>query len=82
MTIQQIEVELLKLDVQSRARLAEKLLLSLEELSDAENEKLWAEEASRRHDELKGTLFVYLPSQTRRDVHGTGGRGESRIAPR
>ena len=52
MTTQQIEVELLKLDLQTRARLAEKLLVSLEELSDAENDRLWAEEAARRHKEL------------------------------
>ena len=52
MTIKQIEVELLKLDTKSRARLAEKLLHSLDKLSDSENEQLWAEEALRRHQEL------------------------------
>jgi Putative addiction module component len=43
-----IEAEALKLDPQSRARLAKKLLESLETLSDEENERLWAEEADRR----------------------------------
>jgi hypothetical protein len=52
MTARQIEKQLLKLDVRSRAKLAEKLLSSLDELSDAENERLWAEEARRRHEEL------------------------------
>lgn len=69
MTIQQIEVELLKLDVQSRARLAEKLLMSLEELSDAENERLWAEEASRRHEELaKGSTIGRSATEVIRDA--------------
>ena len=42
-----------------RARLAEKLLQSLETLSDAEIEQLWASEALRRSEELErgiGTL--------------------------
>lgn len=48
MSIEEIEAEALKLDPQARARLAEKLLESLEALSDQENERLWAEEADRR----------------------------------
>lgn len=52
MTVKQIEKELLKLDTRSRAKLAERLLHSLDELTEAENEKLWAEEAFRRHQEL------------------------------
>ena len=54
MTVQQIEKQVLKLDANSRAKLASKLLSSLDELSDVENEKLWAEEAIRRHNELSG----------------------------
>jgi hypothetical protein len=53
MTIEQLEAEVLKLDLRARARLAEKLLHSLEALSDEENECLWAEEALCRHDELQ-----------------------------
>jgi hypothetical protein len=52
MTVQQIEKQVLKLDANSRAKLASKLLSSLDELSDAENENLWGEEAVRRHNEL------------------------------
>ena len=52
MTIDQIEAELMKLDIKSRAMLAEKLLQSIEELSDDEHERLWALEAIKRHDEL------------------------------
>ena len=52
MTVREIEKQLLKLNARSRAKLAEKLLRSLDALSDAENEQLWAEEALRRHEEL------------------------------
>lgn len=38
----------MNLDVRDRATLAEKLLASLEELSEEEAEGLWAEEAQRR----------------------------------
>jgi putative addiction module component len=48
MSIDDIEAEVLKLDPQARARLAKKLLESLENLSVEENERLWAEETERR----------------------------------
>lgn len=48
MSIEEIEAEALKLDPKARARLAEKLLESLEALSEEENTRLWAEEAERR----------------------------------
>ena len=54
MTVKEIEKQLLKLDPQIRARLAERLLHSLDELSEEENERLWAAEAFRRHRELAG----------------------------
>jgi Putative addiction module component len=44
----EIEAEALKLQPRVRARLARKLLESLETLSEEENERLWAEEADRR----------------------------------
>jgi len=52
MTIQHIEKQALKLDVNSRAKLASALLSSLDDLSESENEKLWGEEALSRHDEM------------------------------
>lgn len=52
MTIEQVENEALKLKPEARAELAEKLLKSLEDLSDEEIERLWAEEAVRRDAEL------------------------------
>jgi len=48
MTIEDIEAEALKLDPSARARLAERLLESLETLSELENDRIWAEEAERR----------------------------------
>ena len=48
MSIEEIEAEALRLDPKQRARLAGKLLESLEQLSEAENEHIWAEEAARR----------------------------------
>ena len=53
MDLEELETEALKLSPDLHARLAEKLLHSLEALSDAENERLWAEEALRRHNELE-----------------------------
>lgn len=48
MSIDDIEGEVLKLEPRARARLARKLLESLEVLSHEENERLWVEEAERR----------------------------------
>ena len=48
MTIGEIESEALRLNPSDRARLAERLLDSLEALSDEENARLWADEAERR----------------------------------
>ncbi len=52
MTVQNLEKELMGLDARSRAKLASKLISSLEKLSDVEIEKLWIEEVSRREKEL------------------------------
>ena len=52
MSVEEIEAQALKLGPKARARLAGKLLESLEDLSDEENEQLWAEEAERRDAEL------------------------------
>ncbi len=61
MNIEELESQALRLDVRERARLAAKLLSSLDALSEQENERLWAEEAERRdreleHDDSKGRL--------------------------
>ena len=52
MSIEELESEAMKLDPKARARLAGKLLESLDTLSEAENERTWAEEAERRDRDL------------------------------
>ncbi|MGH7151284.1 MAG: addiction module protein [Planctomycetota bacterium] len=61
MSIEEFEARALKLDPRSRARLAGRLLESLETLSPAENAQVWAEEALRRDAELRSD-----PSRARR----------------
>lgn len=48
MKLTDLENEVLKLDPPNRARLAEVLLRSLDELSEKEIEALWLDEAERR----------------------------------
>ena len=55
MSIDELEAEALKLAPTSRARLAAKLLESLETLSSEENQRLWAEEAQRRDEAWDAT---------------------------
>lgn len=57
---EELAAEALKLDLDDRAALAEKLLLSLDLVSDTENDRLWFDEAERRQAELrsgKGETF-------------------------
>ena len=49
MTLPDLESEVLKLSAAERAVLAEVLLKSLDDLTEDENERLWAEEAQRRY---------------------------------
>ena len=53
MTLKELETEALKLNPTDRARLAKKLLNSLEALSEAEVEHLWVEEAERRNEQME-----------------------------
>lgn len=52
MSLKELEAEALKLDPKARAHLAGKLLESLENLSEEENMRLWAEEAQRRDADM------------------------------
>ncbi|HPQ03767.1 MAG TPA: addiction module protein [Bacillota bacterium] len=71
MSIGKIQAEVLKLHPSERARLAEALLLSLEELSDEENERLWAEKARRRHEDLvAGRASERIAADVFRDARG------------
>ncbi|HKH46503.1 MAG TPA: addiction module protein [Thermoanaerobaculia bacterium] len=60
-----IEAEALQLDEKHRARLARRLLLSLEFLSEdpAEVEKAWIEEALRRHAEMESGEVEGIPGE-------------------
>ena len=63
MNIQELETEALKLDPKSRARLAGKLLNSLEELSEDEVTQLWSEEAQRRDAQMDSDPGSELPAE-------------------
>ena len=52
MTVNDLESEVLKLDPKERARIAQRLLESLEALSENEIEFLWYQEAERRDEAL------------------------------
>lgn len=69
MSIEELEAAALKLEPSQRARLAERLLDSLENLTPEENARLWAEEAQRRSDALDaGTLHSRAAEDVFRDA--------------
>jgi len=69
LTIPQLENELLNLDINTRALLAEKLILSIDAPSEAENLKLWVDEAERRLTDLRdGKADEYPASEVFRNV--------------
>jgi hypothetical protein len=61
-TIDELMREALALDPKGRARLAHRLLDSLDELSEAEVEQLWLAEAARRDAELDAGAPSYPAS--------------------
>ena len=63
MNIQAIEQEVLDLPIEDRARLAEKLLSSLDDLSEQEIEKLWLVEAQRRAVEIDNGTVQLVSSE-------------------
>lgn len=56
----------LSLEVRDRATLAEKLLVSLDEITEEEAERLWAEEAERRLKEYRAGRTQAVPAD---EVH-------------
>jgi broad specificity phosphatase PhoE len=62
MKLSELENEALRLDPRSRARLAERLLGSLEDLSEGEIEKLWLDEAERREREWDAGKVEEIPA--------------------
>ena len=56
----ELEQEMMRLDARSRAELAHKLLQSLNDLSEAELERLWAAESNRRFEAFeRGEMKSY-----------------------
>jgi len=59
MSTEQIERELLRLPASERARLAERLIASLDD--DGEVDRAWADEVRRRDEELDSGAVQSLP---------------------
>ncbi|TWJ17547.1 addiction module protein [Geobacter argillaceus] len=69
LTVHQIENELFSLDINTRAQLAEKLILSIDAPSETENLKLWVDEAERRLAGLRaGNAREYPASEVFRSL--------------
>lgn len=62
MSIDELEAAALRLEPRDRARLAERLLDSLETLSPEENTRLWAEEAQRRAEAMDAGVLSSRPA--------------------
>jgi len=60
----QIESKALKLSPRERARLAERLISSLDDDADPDAEKLWVREAERRLDELRAGEVKGRPARS------------------
>ena len=63
MGLKELETEIKKLNLKDRSALAKWIVESLEELSEAEIEALWAEEAECRLDELEQGLVSEIPAE-------------------
>ena len=61
MTIDELKREALQLDPSTRASLARDLLVSLDDLSEAEVDRLWLEEAVRRDEEMASGKVQPIP---------------------
>ena len=62
MSLEELKDEAMKLAPEARAKLAHALLASLEDLSEAEIELLWAAEALRRDDEIEAGQVSLRPA--------------------
>ncbi len=63
MSLKEIEAEIKKLDLKERAELAKWIVGTIDELSEAEVEALWVEEAELRLDELEQGLVTDIPAE-------------------
>lgn len=62
MSLDELKEEALKLAPEARAKLAHALLASLEDLSEAEIERLWVNEALRRDEEINTGKVTLRPA--------------------
>jgi putative addiction module component (TIGR02574 family) len=60
--LQALEAEALRLSPKARAKLVERIILSLESSLDTELERTWAEEAERRVGEIRKGLVRARPA--------------------
>lgn len=63
MTTDELEAQVLSLAPKERARIAKRLLESLESLSEEENEALWIAEAEHRNQEIETGKDVGRPAE-------------------
>jgi hypothetical protein len=61
MTIDELKRQALQMDPSTRAGLARDLLASLDDLSEAEVQRLWLEEAVRRDEEMASGKVQPIP---------------------
>jgi putative addiction module component (TIGR02574 family) len=59
----ELESQALKLPRRQRARLAQRLISSLDQAADADAERLWLAEAERRLAELKSGKVAAIPAE-------------------
>jgi len=60
--LKDIAAEALELPLTARAELARQLLDSLDDLTEEENDQLWAQEAERRYAEYKAGNIEAVPA--------------------
>ena len=58
-----LEAKVLKLGIEDRSRLAEKLILSLDAPQEEENMRLWVAEAERRLQQLRAGKAKEIPAR-------------------
>ena len=63
MNVEQLEAEVMRLSLEARARLAEKLILSLDAPTEEENLRLWVAEAERRLRDLREGKAKEVPAE-------------------
>ena len=60
--LEEIAAEALELPITTRAKLASRLLDSLDDISEEESDKLWAEEGERRYADYKAGRIKATPA--------------------